>query len=87
LAEGLGQLSQHNLFYKEHDMKTLFYATLSAAGFIFAGWSHGAWAVDTNAETKRVCHNEQKGSKTVSVCKTIRVHKKLEGTPVPPSQK
>jgi hypothetical protein len=62
-------------------MRTLFYAMLSAAGFIFAGWSHGVWAAD--AETKRVCHNEQKGSKTVSVCKTIRVHKKLEGTTVP----
>jgi hypothetical protein len=64
-------------------MKILFYAMLSVAGFVLAGWSHGAWAADTNAETKRVCHDEQKGSKTVSVCKTIRVHKKLEGTVVP----
>jgi hypothetical protein len=68
-------------------MKTLFYAMLSAAGFVFAGWSHGAWAADTDAKIKRVCHDEQKGGKTVSVCKTIRVHKKLEGTVVPPAKK
>jgi len=64
-------------------MRILFYATMSVAGFVFAGWSHGAWAADTDAKIKRVCHDEQKGSKTVSVCKTIRVHKKLEGTQVP----
>jgi len=31
------------------------------------------------AETKRVCH-EEKGKQ---VCKNVKVHKKVEGTPVP----
>jgi hypothetical protein len=35
------------------------------------------------AEMKKVCHNEEKKGKTVEVCKTIKVHKKLEGTEVP----
>jgi hypothetical protein len=34
-------------------------------------------------ETKRVCRAEQKNGKKVQVCKTIKVHKKLEGTKVP----
>ena len=34
-------------------------------------------------ETKRVCRAEQKNGKKVQVCKTIKVHKKLEGTTVP----
>jgi hypothetical protein len=83
----LGQYNHRSLFYKENNMKTLFYATMSVAGFVLAGWSHGAFAEDTDAKTKRVCHNEAQGSKTVSVCKTIRVHKKLEGTLVPPVKK
>jgi len=40
----------------------------------------GAYA---EAEMKKVCHNEEKNGKTVEVCKTIKVHKKLEGTDVP----
>jgi len=35
------------------------------------------------AEIKQVCHDEEKNGKTVQVCKTIKVHKKLEGTDVP----
>jgi len=34
-------------------------------------------------ETKKVCRAEQKNGKKVQVCKTIKVHKKLEGTKVP----
>jgi hypothetical protein len=34
-------------------------------------------------ETKKVCRAEQKNGKKVQVCKTIKVHKKLEGTTVP----
>ena len=33
------------------------------------------------AETKRVCKMDEKTKK--EVCKDIKVHKKLEGTPVP----
>jgi hypothetical protein len=32
-------------------------------------------------ETKRVCKKDEKTKK--EVCKDIKVHKKLEGTPVP----
>jgi hypothetical protein len=35
-------------------------------------------------EMKKVCHKEKKAGKEVEVCKTIKVHKKLEGTKVPP---
>lgn len=37
------------------------------------------------AETKRVCKEDPKTKK--EVCKTIKVHKKLEGTPVPDKNK
>lgn len=33
-------------------------------------------------EMKKVCHEDSKTKK--EVCKTIKVHKKLEGTKVPP---
>jgi hypothetical protein len=39
--------------------------------------------VHAEGETKKVCQDEQKNGKTVKVCKTIQVHKKLEGTTVP----
>ncbi len=37
------------------------------------------------AETRRVCVNQTdaKTKKTKQVCKTIKTHKKLAGTPVP----
>lgn len=35
------------------------------------------------AEIKRVCRNVEKNGKTTQVCKTIKVHKKLDGTTVP----
>ena len=40
-------------------------------------------AAQAEAEMKKVCHNEEKNGKTVEVCKTIKVHKKLEGTEIP----
>lgn len=37
------------------------------------------------AETKKVCHlQKDRKNKEVQVCKEIRVHKKLDGTKVPP---
>jgi hypothetical protein len=36
-------------------------------------------------ETKRVCKTDEKTKK--EVCKDIKVHKKLEGTPVPDKKK
>lgn len=36
-------------------------------------------------ETKKVCNKEKdRKGKEVQVCKTIKVHKKLDGTKVPP---
>jgi hypothetical protein len=35
------------------------------------------------AEIKRVCRVVEKNGKSVQVCKTIKVHKKLDGTTVP----
>ena len=37
--------------------------------------------VQAAGETKRVCKTDEKTKK--EVCKNIKVHKKLEGTPVP----
>lgn len=37
-----------------------------------------------HAETKKVCHDKVVKGKTTQVCKTIKVHKKLDGTKVPP---
>jgi hypothetical protein len=38
------------------------------------------------AETKRVCveQTDPKTKKPKEVCKEVKIHKKLEGTPVPP---
>ena len=40
-----------------------------------------SWA---GGEMKKVCHTEKVKGKDTEVCKTIKVHKKLEGTKVPP---
>lgn len=57
-------------------MKTLIIILMLAFGYsstVFA------------AETRRVCVNQTdaKTKKTKQVCKTIKTHKKLVGTPVP----
>lgn len=37
------------------------------------------------AETKKVCHAEKdRKGKAVEVCKAVKIHKKLDGTKVPP---
>jgi hypothetical protein len=38
-------------------------------------------------ESKKVCHDKQKNGKTVQECKTVKVHKKLEGETVPENTK
>ena len=40
-------------------------------------------AAYAGGEMKKVCREEEKNGKKVEVCKTIKVHKKLEGTAVP----
>jgi hypothetical protein len=44
-----------------------------------------AYATDKAPETKKVCVEEKdaKTNKVKEVCKTIKIHKKLEGTKVP----
>jgi len=38
-------------------------------------------------KTKQVCKDVNKNGKVTKQCKTIKVHKKLEGTKVPPEKK
>ena len=38
-------------------------------------------------EMKEVCTKEMKKGKEVEVCKKIKVHKKLDGTAIPPKKK
>jgi hypothetical protein len=38
-------------------------------------------------KTKQVCKDVVKNGKTTKQCKTIKIHKKLEGTKVPPEKK
>jgi len=42
-----------------------------------------SWA---GGEIKEVCTKEVKKGKEVEVCKKIKVHKKLDGTAVPPKK-
>ena len=51
---------------------------------LFGPLSHAAFA----AEEKKVCVKEldNKTKKEKEVCKTIKVHKKLEGTEIPPKK-
>jgi hypothetical protein len=43
---------------------------------------------ETKAKTKKVCVDQiQKNGSKKQVCKEIKIHKKLEGTPVPPAKK
>jgi len=52
--------------------QTLLLITLIISTLAFAG-----------GESKQVCKDVVKNHKTVQQCKTIKVHKKLEGTAVP----
>ena len=60
-------------------MKSLI--TILLATVLSVGYSSAAVA----AETRRVCVNQTdaKTKKVKQVCKTIKTHKKLAGTPVP----
>jgi hypothetical protein len=52
-------------------------------------WSVVGLQVAHAAETKKACvvQKDAKTGKEKEVCKTIKVHKKLEGTPVPEPKK
>jgi hypothetical protein len=55
--------------------------TILVAAILTVGYSSAVLA----AETRRVCVNQidAKTKKSKQVCKTIKTHKKLVGTPVP----
>jgi hypothetical protein len=76
-VDALAQCNLYNQFYKENIMKYLIAAILGL----------GMATCYAGGETKKVCRAEQKNGKKVQVCKTIKVHKKLEGTVVPPVKK
>jgi hypothetical protein len=67
-------------------MKTLFYSLLLSLSLIT-----GAYAGDEPKETTKVCVDvtkngqpvKDKSGKVQQQCKTMKVHKKLEGTKVP----
>ena len=57
------------------------YVTMAVTGITFLSWNNHVFA----AEEKKVCVKEldNKTKKEKEVCKTIKVHKKLEGTKIP----
>ncbi len=62
-------------------LQLAFYTSLATAGISFLVWNNPSFA----AEEKKVCVKEfdNKTKKEKEVCKTIKVHKKLEGTEIP----
>ena len=48
-------------------------------------WSFVGYQATAHAEVKKVCHIDAKTKK--EVCKNIKVHKKVDGTPVPVKKK
>jgi hypothetical protein len=74
-------------------MKNLFWAMCVVASLSFLSWNNPAYA---GGEEKKVCEDKKdkagkvvngKDGKPVQICKTIKVHKKLEGAEVVPDKK
>jgi len=70
-------------------LKEIFWAMCLVASLSFLSWNNPAYA---GGEEKKVCEDKKdkagkvvkdKAGKVVQNCKTIKVHKKLEGTKVP----
>ncbi len=59
-------------------MKNLTFAILFVLITIY-----GLVPAHAGGEMKKVCHTEKVKGKDMEICKTIKVHKKLEGTKVP----
>jgi hypothetical protein len=38
---------------------------------------------ETKKETKKVCHDVAKNGRIVKQCRIVKIHKKVEGTPIP----
>ena len=62
-------------------LNVILYTTMAVAGISFLAGNNAVFA----AEEKKVCVKEfdNKTKKEKEVCKTIKVHKKLEGTKIP----
>lgn len=63
-------------------MKSLFYSLIVAVSMLAASTAHA------EPETKKVCvmQKDAKTGKEKEVCKNVKIHKKLEGTQVPPKK-
>jgi hypothetical protein len=77
-------------------MKNLFWALCVVAGVSFLSWNNPAYAEEAAVKTKEVCKDvtgkdgkpvKNKDGSTKQTCKTIKVHKKHEGTAVPEGKK
>ena len=75
-------------------MKNIFWSLCVVVGLSFLSWNN-AFAEAANESTTRVCVDvKDKAGKEVKDakgkvkqnCKEMKVHKKLEGTPVPPKK-
>jgi hypothetical protein len=53
-----------------------------------AFFSVSAYAADAAPETKKVCvkNKDAKTGKEVEKCRDVKIHKKLEGTEIPPKK-
>lgn len=72
-------------------MKNLFWASCVVASISFLSWNNPVYAGEA-PKTKQVCKDvvgkdgkavKDKTGKTKQECKTIKIHKKHEGTKVP----
>jgi hypothetical protein len=77
-------------------MKNLFWALCVVAGVSFLSWNNPAFAAEDGPKTKEVCKDvtgkdgkavKNKDGSTKQTCKTIKIHKKHEGTAVPEGKK
>lgn len=76
-------------------MKQLLYIAMIALGSSFLVWNTPAMAEEAKAKTKQVCKDitgkdgkpvKNKDGSVKQACKTIKVHKKHEGTEIPPKK-
>lgn len=65
-------------------MNKVLIAMLLLISIVAASWNNPAFALEQKTRVVCVEQQDSKTKKIKQVCKTIKVHKKLEGTPVPP---
>lgn len=77
-------------------IKQSLYIAMFAAGCSLLVWNTPAWAAeDAKPKTKEICKDvvgkdgkpvKNKDGSTKQTCKTIKIHKKFEGTEIPPKK-